>query len=484
MLWTTAQTTARTTTRTMAGLWPRSLFGRLVGVLMLGLVLAQGLSAWINWAERDRLLLRATGLQPVQRVADIVRLLDSLDPPERERVVKVLNTPPLVVTLDRAPLPDDAPPAAAAHAAMFAAMLGAELGDGRALRVAARAAPAAGGAEGSTWAEHHDAMADRPGAGMRGRRFAPGGVSLVTQVALRDGRWVSFDTRLPRESASLPLRLLLTLGVLLAAVLVLSFIAVRWLSRPLRTLADAAEALGKNIHRPPLPEDGPTEVRQAAQAFNTMQSRLVRYIEDRTQVLAAMSHDLKTPLTRLRLRAELLDDDDLRQRFELDLREMEAMVTDALAALRGLDGPTLSLPVDVMALLEALQADNGEMGRVVVIAGQASAPLLGDPARLKRCIANLIDNAVLYGQRAAVEVEDTPQALTLRIRDDGTGIPEALLERVFDPFYRLEASRSRDTGGTGLGLSIARNIARAAGGDLTLHNRPEGGLEAQLVLPR
>jgi signal transduction histidine kinase len=390
----------------------------------------------------------------------------------------------MVVTLDLTPLPDNAPPAAAAHAAMFAAMLRAELGDGRALRVAARAAPGGAMGDGSSWAEHHEAMMGRPASGPRGRRFPPGGVSLVAQVTLLDGSWVSFDSHLPRESASLPLRLLSTLGVLLAVVLVLSFIAVRWLSRPLRTLADAAEALGKNIHRPPLPEDGPTEVRQAAQAFNRMQSRLVRYIEDRTQVLAAMSHDLKTPLTRLRLRAELMDDDDMRLRFERDLREMESMVTDALAALRGLDGPTQSVPVDVMALLEALQADNGEMGRVVTIAGQAGAPLPGDPARLKRCVANLIDNAVVYGQRAAIAVEDTPQALTLRIRDDGPGIPEALLERVFDPFYRLEASRSRDTGGTGLGLSIARNIARAAGGDLSLHNRPEGGLEARLVLPR
>ena len=158
-------------------------------------------------------------------------------------------------------------------------------------------------------------------------------------MQLSDGAWVSFDNPVPRAAASLPLRLLLTLGVLLAVVLALSFIAVRWLSRPLRTLADAAEALGKNIHRPPLPVQGPTEVRQAAQAFNTMQSRLVRYIDDRTQVLAAMSHDLKTPLTRLRLRAELLDDAALRERFEKDLGEMQAMVSDALDALRGLDGP-------------------------------------------------------------------------------------------------------------------------------------------------
>ena len=321
------------------------------------------------------------------------------------------------------------------------------------------------------------------GPGMPHAMFGPDALLLLTQVQLQDGAWVSFDTALPREAAGLPARLLLTLAALLAVVLLLSAVAVRWLSRPLQTLAGAAEALGKNIHRPPLPEDGPVEVQQAARAFNTMQSRLVRYIEDRTRILGAISHDLKTPLTRLRLRAELLDDAQ-RAPFERDLSEMQAMVTDALAALRGLDGAAQSVPVDMTALLDSLQADNAEMGREVGIEGHAAAPLLGDPARLRRCIGNLVDNAVVHGRRARIAVEDGPRALTIRVRDDGPGIPEELLERVFDPFYRLEASRSRDTGGTGLGLSIARNIARAAGGELTLRNHPDGGLEALLLLPR
>jgi signal transduction histidine kinase len=272
--------------------------------------------------------------------------------------------------------------------------------------------------------------------------------------------------------------------VLLAAVVALSFIAVRWLSRPLATLAQAAEALGKNIHHPPLPVDGPTELRQAATAFNTMQSRLQRTMADRTQVLAAMSHDLKTPLTRLRLRAELMDDNELRQRFEKDLAEMQAMVADSLAALRGMDGPTQTLPVDLMALLESLQADNVDMGRQVTLSGSVTAPLAGDPARLRRCIGNLIDNAVLYGQRAHIEVADSAGQVRVAIRDAGPGIAPELLERVFDPYFRLEASRNRDTGGSGLGLGIARNIARAAGGDVVLRNLPQGGLEALLTLPR
>lgn len=466
----------------MKHLWPRSLFGRLVGVLIVGLVLAQGLSAWINWAERDRLLLRAAGIQPVQRVVDIVHLLDSLDAAERSRIVRILNVPPQRVTLGRVALPD--PPEGSAHALMFTAMLRGALGDDRAVRVSERQGMAAGPPEVDSGRGPHDMMMGGSGYGRRGFGHEPGGVELVTQVQLSDGTWVTFDSQLPGGAASLPLRLLLTLAMLLVVVLALSFIAVRWLSRPLRTLAVAAEGLGKNIHQPPLPLDGPTEVRQAAQAFNTMQARLVRYIDDRTQVLSAMSHDLKTPLTRLRLRAELLEDEVLRVRFENDLGEMQAMVTDALEALRGLDGPAKSMPVDVMALLESLQADAAETGRLVEIEGRAQAPLIGDAARLKRCVGNLLDNALAYGKRAQIRVDDSPESLTLRIRDDGPGIPEDMLERVFDPFFRLEDSRSRDTGGTGLGLSIARNIARAAGGEVSLHNGPQGGLEAALSLPR
>ncbi|MDE2367572.1 MAG: HAMP domain-containing protein [Burkholderiales bacterium] len=469
----------------MMRLLPRSLFGRLVGVLAVGLVLAQVASAWINWSERDRMLVEVAGMQPVQRIADIVRLLDSAAPAERQRIAGILDAPPLVLRLGGSTLPPGTGDEASPQARMVAAMLHAALGGERALRVAVTAHGPAGRAAAPPWMEQHRMTMRGPrGEARPGWGRGASGIGLVTRVQLADGLWVTFDTGLPRESASLPLRLLATLTMLLLIVLGLSFIAMRWLSRPLRVLAEAAEALGKNIHRGPLPEDGPTEVVRAAQAFNRMQARLVRYIDDRTRVLAAISHDLKTPLTRLRLRAELLDDGELRERFDKDLQEMQAMVTDALAALRGLEGPAQTVPVDMMALLESLQADSEELGRAVEIEGCARAPLLGDPLRLKRCVGNLVENAVVYGRRAHVAVDDAPAALTLRIRDEGPGIPAPLLERAFDPFFRLEGSRSRETGGTGLGLSIARSIAREAGGEVSLRNLPAGGLEACLVLPR
>jgi signal transduction histidine kinase len=255
-------------------------------------------------------------------------------------------------------------------------------------------------------------------------------------------------------------------------------------TRPLSTLATAAEQLGEDINRPPLADKGPTEVRRAAKAFNTMQSRLARFIADRTRVFAAMSHDLKTPLTRLRLRTEMLDDAELRAKFAKDVDEMESMIAQTLDFMRDGTSSEPAQPVDVMALLESLQTDYQDAGQAFEIRGGVSRPIPGRPRALRRCLTNLLDNALRYGRRASVEIEERPAQLAIRVLDEGPGIPQAELERAFEPFFRGEASRSRETGGTGLGLGIARNVARAHGGDVTLKNRSGGGLDATLVLPR
>jgi len=467
---------------------PRSLFGRLLLVLASGLLVAQLLSAAINVAERDRLLGSSFGMLPAQRIADVVRLLDDLGEAERARVVAIFRVPPLVLSLHPAPLTSaDGPPAW--HTQMFASRLRTALGGDRAVRVQARADDAPATPMAGVPGMHPGAMrggggAGAGGGGMMGR--GPGAAAAIvrTEVQLRDGLWARFDTELPAAPQALPWRLALTLAVLLASVLALSYVAVRWVVRPLQRLTDAAQALGQDLKRPPLPEDGPREVRQAARAFNTMQRRLAAFIDERTRMLTALSHDLKTPLTRMRLRADLLDDEEQRLRFESDLKEMEVMVTQTLEFMRGLGGNEAPQPVDMMALLSALQADQQAMGRTVVVEGRASQPCVGVASLLRRALNNLVDNAVLYGGNATVRVEESPDALVLRVLDDGPGMPEAELERAFEPFYRLEMSRSRTTGGTGLGLGIARNVARSHGGDVILRNRPEGGLEARLSLPR
>jgi signal transduction histidine kinase len=462
---------------------PRSLFGRIVVVLLAGLVAAQALSMAVHMHERGELLYRASGLQSAQRVADIVKLLDSVPTAERRRIAGLFDSPPLIVTLDAAPV---APAAGSdadlgAQAAFMRTMLQRLLGEGHEMSlVATEVEPGA-----------FPPGARRGGAGGMGRGpFGPGMQarmgrqhSFLARVRLADGTWVSFDTRRPVQAASWPYRLLVSIAILMGAVIALTLLAARWVTRPLATLANAAEELGRDINRPPLPEEGPHEVVRAARAFNRMQSRLAGYIQERTRVLAAMSHDLKTPITRMRLRAELLDDGEAKTKFTHDLVEMESMVVATLDFMRGLETGERAQPVDVAALLESLQEDARETGGEVAIEGAAQSPYVGRPQALKRCLGNLIDNAIKYGRAALLTVEDAPERLTIRVRDRGPGIPESELERVFEPFQRLEGSRGRDSGGTGLGLTIARSVAQLHGGSLDLRN-VEGGLEAVLVLPR
>jgi signal transduction histidine kinase len=402
------------------------------------------------------------------------------------------------VSLDRAPVPIDPNPDF--NAVRFAAALRGALGGERDFRVQAiewPQEPPAGPGAPRGWPRRFDAPARgaAPGGGP-GMMMGPGmgmgmgmgagmhgGMLFMTQVLLGDGTWVTFDTLVPRPSADLPLRLVATLVISLAAVLLLSLFAVRWVVRPLGVLAKAADALGRDIDRAPLPETGPLEVRHAASAFNAMQGRLQRFIRERTSILAAMSHDIKTPLTRMRLRAELLDD-EMRERFGKDLGEIEAMVSQTLEFVRGVGTAAQRQPVNVDALLESLQADYVETGRNVRVEGEAAGQVIANAPLLRRCLGNLLDNAIAYAGSAVIAVSSEGAELVLRVLDEGPGIPEADLEKVFEPFHRLEGSRSRATGGTGLGLTIARNIAQGNGGDLVLRNRPQGGLEAVLTLPR
>jgi signal transduction histidine kinase len=289
---------------------------------------------------------------------------------------------------------------------------------------------------------------------------------------------------MPRGGAQLSRNLFVNLALLVVVLVITLYVTARNITRPLSNLVRAAEGLGRNVRQPKLEEKGARELRDAARAFNTMQDRLQRYLDSRTRVLAAMSHDLKTPLTRLRLQVETtLDDPAIQARFGKELDEMESMVRGALALFRGLDDDETLAPIDINALVAMLQSEFTEMGADVTVEGKAAQPFIGKPQALKRLLTNLVANAVKFGTRAKIVVEDGT-SLIIRVRDEGPGIPPEELERVFEPFYRVESSRNRDTGGTGLGLSIARDVAQAHGGSLVAQNLPQGGLEALLVLPR
>lgn len=272
------------------------------------------------------------------------------------------------------------------------------------------------------------------------------------------------------------LSLLLVLGV--------SVWAVRRSTKPLNRFARAAERLGLDVNAPPMGENGPREVRRAAKAFNRMQRRLRAFVKDRTHMLAAISHDLRTPITRLRLRAEFIDDDEQRTKMLVDLDEMEAMIAATLQFARDDATSEATKQLDLAALVAGLCEDAHQAGDDVTCSGLKTLPFVGREVGLKRMVANLIGNAVRYGERARVNLSETEEEVCLSVADDGPGIPPDMMERVFDPFVRVEGSRSRETGGTGLGLTAAKTIAQGHGGRVELLNREEGGLEVRVLLPK
>jgi signal transduction histidine kinase len=277
------------------------------------------------------------------------------------------------------------------------------------------------------------------------------------------------------------LRIYLLRMVLLAAI---ALFAVRLAMQPLRRMITAAEALGDNIDRPPLPTRGPAEVKQAAEAFNTMQARLLKVMQERSHFLAAVSHDLRSPITRLRLRTETRLHDDLRDSFRRDLHEMESLIDATLSFIQ--DGTVMqdAVALDLFPILGDLAQLMREQGGKVALSGVRQATMRGYPQSLKRCFQNLIENALRYAGIAQVGLEVDDHAVRVHVRDDGPGIPPDQLERMLEPFQRLEASRSTATGGFGLGLSIAINIVKAHGGTLVLSNLPTGGLSVDVTFPK
>ncbi len=317
-----------------------------------------------------------------------------------------------------------------------------------------------------------------------------GGISaghlVVGTLGLPDGSWLNFAAPILHGMA-VPLHAghdpLLSLSAMALGIVLASMLVVRWITQPLRRLADASERFGRAPDPVPLPEDGPREVRHAARAFNAMQARIHRLMADRTQALAAVSHDLRTPITRLRLRAGFIEDPETQARMDADLDEMAAMIDATLAYLRGEQEAEPTRAADVAAMLQTLVADAVDAGHAASYTGPDHADLVCHPVALKRALANLVGNALTYGGVARVALEEQPGALRVCIEDDGPGIPAAEMQRVFEPFQRLDISRNRTTGGVGLGLTIARRAIATEGGTLTLQNRPGGGLTAMLTLP-
>ena len=305
---------------------------------------------------------------------------------------------------------------------------------------------------------HPPAMTDRQ------RPFTPPAMQRPERLRLPPDFWYGFALQL-------------------VAVSLLAWYGARRLARPIEELTRGARELGRTLDAPAIAETGPLETRQAARLFNTLQSKLRQQMTERSQFLAAVSHDLRTPLTRIRLRSTQVQDPQLQARLNQDIDDMADMLNATLAYLRDNSQQDEWQQLDIEALLQAMAEDAQELGQPVSFSGHADQ-ILTLPATLRRCLDNLLGNALRYGERADILLQQNADYVEICIRDYGPGIPENQLARVLEPFVRLEDSRNRHTGGTGLGLTITRDGARRMGGELVLANAPQGGLLATLRLPR
>ncbi len=313
-----------------------------------------------------------------------------------------------------------------------------------------------------------------------GDRFRP---DLVLSIGLRDGRWLNAGLNHRQHVGRIGFPILLSFlitGSVLALVVIL---AVRRVTRPLEHLSGAADRMGRGETVSPIAEAGPADLRETIRAFNQMQDRLHRMMTDRTRMLAALGHDLRTPITSLKLQTEFIEDDDLRDRMQRQLNDMHQMAESALNFARDASDGEAARQTDITALVESLIDDMEGINTAVSFVGETRITTRCRPVALGRAIRNLIQNAVNYGGQAIVDVSDAGDHIEITIDDNGPGIPEADLARVFDAFERLDDARNKDSGGTGLGLTIARTIARSHGGDVTLTNREAGGLRARITLP-
>ena len=464
----------------MSRLLPASLFGQTLLILLAGLIISHAFGSWIYTADREQAVRAVGGFAAAQRIANLTRLVQEAPRESRERIVAALSDPTFRVSLsDEAPAirtaNDDAPVAQAIRDFLVDQL---SLGPARQPRVSA-ALP-----DGAGFGGWHPMMGRGPMMHGFGAFGAFGGFrDLQVAVPLPDRQWLSFATALPASGPSFSQQFLLSMGIMAIIILAVSVWAVRRVTAPLASLSAAAERFGNDLNAPPMPETGTIETRQAARAFNTMQARLRSLLENRTRMLAAISHDLRTPLTLLRLRAENIDSVQEREKTLATIAEIDAMVASTLQFARDEARAEPRRRTDLAALLASTVDDLADAG--LPVAMTPAEPLVYEcqPAALKRALSNLLDNAITYGKRARAAIRSTPHGVEITIDDDGPGIPESELVRVFQPFYRMEASRSRETGGIGLGLAIALSVVQSHGGELSLRNRPEGGLRARITLP-
>ncbi|MDE2385811.1 MAG: two-component sensor histidine kinase [Alphaproteobacteria bacterium] len=448
-------------------LLPRGMAGRLLVSILAALGLVQVLLIVMLQERKSAQVRDVIEHQALMQTITAVQLARDSPPGDLPRLLAAFSGASACGSLVEA-LPDLGPEDHGA--ADFARSLQARLGDAGASPPQVRITRLEGPAD-------HPLCPAAPGKEVHGRPL-----QVTSYVPMQDGHWLAFTSIVEfPEIDNLPIALMFLVAS--AAVAAVAIVAVRTQTQTLAALSTAADQLGRGEAVPPLAEAGPLEVANAARAFNTMQSRLKTFMDDRVKMLAAISHDLRTPLTTLRLKAEFVRDKANRQSLIDTIEEMTVITEATLALTRAEAAQEPTRLLDLSHLLESLRDEYAAKGLKVGMGQMTGAQALVREVALKRALRNLIDNALRYGGSAALGLEQHGEDAVISIVDEGPGIAEAEQERVFEPFVRIETSRSKETGGIGLGLAIARGIAKSHGGGITIANRREGGLRAELILP-
>lgn len=451
----------------MKRLVPRTVAGQLIAVAMLALVVSQIALMAIMLDERQTAMRRWWTNYILSRIASVVELLDQTPDDLHQKVINASDTRLLTFLVT----PEGPDPATNDESSTYLRELQAMIPKSpQEVVVDVGDAP--------SWPE----MLSHWIATWRFQPAPEGDPLLEASVKLKNGKWLHLEVARSLNPPPLALLFIPLLTMLLVFGSTLTII-IRHISRPMKALAQAAEALGRGEDVPPVPISGPGDIRQAIDAFNDMRERLSRSVLDRTRMLASVGHDLRTPITTMRLRAEFIEDEETRTRLLASLDEMQHMAETALAFAREEASAEPTRIVDLNALVQTVCEDQADMNRSVVYNDNGRMLYRCRPHSLTRAVRNLVENAVVHGKSARVHLNGPPQEVWITVDDDGPGISEADIARVFYPFVRLDESRGQETGGIGLGLAIARSIVRGHGGDIAINNRPEGGLSATIQLP-
>ncbi len=453
-------------------LWPDTLAARILA-LMLGMtMLLVGISAIILQDARIEIFDERNRVHLIDRVTTLYRLLRDTDQQQQKTIIQQFEEDSVDISITQQPRVTQ--PAAHPLAFKLAARLRhrLHLPDLSAVRISdSYEKPALNSTSATDTAQPPRMDIKRPDI-------------LDISIRLKDGGWLNVRNKLFDKPPPWANKTLQLLALLVLAIFISGLIIAKLMTRPMARLAIAADRFGLGQTQEPLSESGPREVRQTIRAFNRMQQRLHKHLKDRSLMLAAISHDLRTPVTTLRLRAEYIEDEEIREKTLQTLGEMEAILKATLSFSRDDAADEKARVTDLPALLQSLVDDHIDLGGEVVYIGPDKLPFTCRPVALKRALNNLIDNALKYAGSTQVTLASHADSVSIQVDDRGPGIPEQSLEQIFTPFFRLETSRNRETGGTGLGLAVARSIVLAHGGELTLENLAEGGLRAQITLPR